>query len=462
MTSSSITSKPLVFRPDSLDVRTGSRNSPQPTLPNWLQPSQIEQFAFSPPSDLLTKPSQRGLWKPLAYQKVPLGSDWVYWALVAGRGTGKTQSGAFYVDEYAQRHAGHRIGIIAPTLGDARATCVEGETGLFSINRDIKFNRSWGELRWPNGAVGQLFGAYGPDDVERLRGPQFHLVWCDEFAAWRQISPAWDMMRLGLRLGSRPHAIITTTPKPRPKLMELLQDKQTRIALTDDGRIPTTEDNPHLHPDVRAELYRQFGGTRLGRQELGGEILTDVPGALWKRDTLELCRVSEHPDLVRVGVGVDPSGGTEEEHDEQGIIVSGLGVDGHGYVLADRSCKLSPDGWGRRAVQAYLDFKADRIFVEKNFGGDMAIATIQTAARAMGESVPVTAVSASRGKAVRAEPVAALYEQQRVHHVGSQPQLEDQMCNWVPGSHDGSPDRLDGLVWVLSKLMLNQAEVKFY
>jgi phage terminase large subunit-like protein len=386
-------------------------------------------------------------WKP-AYYQVPHGEDWLYWAMVGGRGIGKTDSGAHYLNSYMLANPGHRAGIIAPTLGDARGTCVEGETGLLNANPEIHFNRSWGELLWPNGAKAQLFGAYSPDDVERLRGPQFHLVWCDEFAAWRQIAAAWDMMRLGLRLGPRPHVIITTTPKPRPKLIEILSDPQTQIARTEDGRVPTTDDNPHLHPSVRAELYRQYGGTRLGRQELGGELLTDREGALWTREMIERNRVRALPQMYRIVVGIDPSG--TSSRNAQGIVAAGLGMDGHGYVLADATCKLSPEGWGRRAVQVYHHFHADRIVAERNYGGDMVAHVIQT----IDPKVAYKDVVASRGKVIRAEPIAALYEQNRVHHVGNLNELEDQMTNWVPQDYDGSPDRVDALVWALTELML--------
>lgn len=392
----------------------------------------------------------KAAWQPLEHQRPPDG-DWLYWLLVAGRGTGKTDAGAHYVDDYARNHPGARIAIAAPTTGDARATCVEGETGLMVVNPTIEFNRTWGELKWPNGSRAQLFGAYTPDDAERLRGPQHHLLWADEFAAWRQITACWDMLRLGLRLGPRPHAIITTTPKPRPKLIELLKDPRSVITTAH------TDDNPHLHPDVRAELYKQYGGTRLGRQELAAEILTDVPGALWNRDKLEENRVTDAPAMLRIVVAVDPSGGSTEGHAEVGIVAAGKGADAHGYVLRDVSERLAPERWARRAVQLYYELKADRIIAEKNFGGDMVEYTIKT----IDPNVPVKLVNASRGKQLRAEPVSALDEQGRIHHVGMLADLEDQMCSWVPDSGDPSPDRLDARVWAITELMLGGTEVRF-
>jgi phage terminase large subunit-like protein len=382
---------------------------------------------------------------------VPPDGDWLYWLLMAGRGTGKTDAGAHYVDTFARHYPNSRIGIIAPTTGDARSLCVEGETGLLTANPSIQFNRSWGELRWPNGSRAQLFGAYAPDDAERLRGPQHHLVWCDEFASWRQAKQCWDMMRLGLRLGARPRVVITTTPRPRPKLLELLKDPRTVLTTAH------TDDNPHLHPDVRAELYAQYAGTRLGRQELAAEILTDVPGALWTRDRLEENRVTEVPVLLRIVVAVDPSGGSTEGHAEVGIVAAGKGADAHGYVLRDVSERLAPERWARRAVQLYHELKADRIIAEKNYGGDMVEYTIRT----IDPNVPVKLVNASRGKQLRAEPVSALDEQGKIHHVGMLPELEDQMCSWVPDSGDPSPDRLDARVWAITELMLGGAEVRF-
>lgn len=437
----------LNFRPQL--ARIGLKNNPLPTLPSSWLPSGTRLFDFSPDSDQSTQ-TTGPTWKPLPYQSPPEG-DWLYWLLVAGRGTGKTDAGAHFVDRYATETPGVRIAVIAPTTGDARSVCVEGETGLLAANNRIRFNRTWGELEWPNGSTAKLFGAYAPDDAERLRGPQHHLVWCDEFAAWRQLKSCWDMMRLGLRLGVHPRVIITTTPRPRPKLIELLSDPRSVVTTAH------TDDNPHLHPDVRAELYAQYGGTRLGRQELAAELLTDVPGALWSRDKLEENRVRDHPELRRLVVAIDPSGGASEGHAEVGIVAAGKGSDGHAYVLRDVSERLAPERWARRAVQLYHELKADRIVAEKNYGGEMVSYTIKT----IDPEVPVKLVSASRGKQLRAEPVSALDEQGKIHHVGTFPTLEDQLCSWVPDSGDPSPDRLDARVWAITELMLGGQEVRF-
>ena len=430
----------LQLEPASLEIPTGSRANPPVNLPPWLPLTGTESFELSPASNHVRWTP----WVPLKHQKPPTDVDWLYWFLLAGRGAGKTLAGARYVDWIARNNPGFRFAVIAPTLGDARAVCVEGESGILSVNRSVAFHRSWGELRWPNGSVGQLFGAFTPEDVERLRGPQHHLAWLDEFAAWRQLKDCWDMMRLGLRLGDKPRAIITTTPKPRARLLELMQDDRAVVTRAH------TDDNPHLHPTVRAELYSQYGGTRLGQQELAAEILTDVVGALWTRENIEANRVREAPALLRVVIAIDPSGGSSEGHAEVGIVAAGRGGDAHAYVLRDVSERLAPERWARRAVQLYYELKADRIIAEANYGGAMVEATI----RAVDPSVPVRLVSASRGKRLRAEPVSALDEQGKIHHVGLLAELEEQLCSWVPDSGDASPDRLDARVWAITELML--------
>jgi phage terminase large subunit-like protein len=365
---------------------------------------------------------------------------------MSGRGGGKTFAAANYVNDYATHHAQVRIAIVAPTLGDARKTCVEGETGLLAFNRSIRFNRSWGELTWPNGSRAMLFGAHTPADVERLRGPQHHLAWFEELAAARWLDECWHNMRLGLRLGARPHCVISTTPAPRKRLKELLTDPNTVVTRA------TTDDNPHLHPDVRSELYRLYGGTRRGRQELGGELIEDVEGALWKREWIESTRVVKYPELVRVIVSVDPSATTTGN--ACGITVQGLGADGHGYLLDDLSMQGSPHAWAMQAVSAYHKYSADRLVAETNQGGEMVRQTIAS----IDASVSYRGVHASRGKFTRAEPVSALYEQRRIHHVGSFPELEDELCSWEPGGE--SPNRLDAMVHGFTDLMLSKRVVE--
>lgn len=391
----------------------------------------------------------RATWPDLARpsQLTPPG-NWYVWMILAGRGWGKTRTGAEDMAHYALEHPGSRLAVVAPTAAAARDVCVEGESGLARILPDgavRAWNRSMGELVLSNGSRFKLFSA---DEPERLRGYQHHRAWCDELAAW-SYPEAFDQLLFGLRLGDDARVIITTTPKPTSLIRNLLQREGVHIT-----RGSTFENEANLAPAALEQLRARYEGTRTGRQELYAEVLEDVEGALWSHTLIDQARVKTHPDLVRVAVGVDPSGGSEEGNAEQGIIVAGLGQDGDGYVLADYSCRLSPDGWGRRVVQAYTDHMADLILVERNFGGDMARATIETAARAMGTTVPIQDVVASRGKALRAEPIAALYEQGRVHHVGGMAMLEDQMTTWVPGITSESPDRLDALVWAGTELWL--------
>lgn len=383
--------------------------------------------------------------------------DWQIWLILAGRGFGKTRTGAEWAREQVKAGAS-RLGLIAPTASDARDVMVEGESGLLSVcwagDRTYAgeligrptYEPSKRRLTWANGAIATLFSAEEP---ERLRGPQHDRLWCDELAAWKYLRETWDMAMFGLRLGDRPRTCITTTPKPLPLVKEIAKDARTVIT-----RGSTFDNASNLAPTFLKAIRDKYEGTRLGRQELNAEILDDLPGALWTRDAIDGHRVRQAPDLQRIVVAVDPSGtkGESDDGDEIGIVVAGKGVDGRAYVLADRSCKLSPDGWGRRAVAAYEEFKADRIVAERNFGGAMVEHVIRT----IDSKAPYKEVTASRGKVARAEPVAALYEQGRVSHVGSFPELEDQLCMIDASGYvgEGSPDRADALVWALTELMI--------
>lgn len=399
-------------------------------------------------------------WVPLPHQIPPADDDWLLWLLLAGRGAGKTDACAHYVNEHVNGPpcfpGGHRVGIIAPTLGDVSDACVNGPSGLRAHNPDVQeITRKGGTyVIWPNGSEAKEFGAHTADDVERLRaGGNRCLVWCEELAAWRQLEPAWQHMRFGLRVGARPHVVASTTPKPRKHLIKLIEDPRTRISTA------STKSNPHLAQSIRDDLLHTYGNTRLGRQELDAELLTEVEGALWTQRQIDDFRVRRAPeDLVRIIVGVDPSGGSTDDHDEQGILIAAKGADGHGYVLADRSCRESPDGWGRRAVQGFVDFEADKIVAEKNYGGEMVEAVVNAAAKAMGVSIAYKPVNASRGKRLRAEPIHQLYEQGLIHHVGTFPELEDQQTEWVPESGKASPDRLDALVWALTELFVRETK----
>jgi phage terminase large subunit-like protein len=375
-----------------------------------------------------------------ATQTAPPG-DWRTWLILAGRGWGKTLTGASDLAAYALGHPGSRLAVVAPTYGDARDTCVEGDSGLLSVlgrSNVLTWNRSLGELVLTNAARFKLFSA---DEPERLRGPQHHRAWADELGAWKY-PQTWDMLMFGLRLGADPRAIVTTTPRPTP-IVKMLADSTTTMVT----RGSSYENLENLPAAYRDQILGRYEGTRLGRQEIHGEILLDVPGALWTWAMLEDRRPA--PDLTRVVVAVDPAVTSGEDADETGIVVAALGVDGRGYVLADRSCRLSPDGWARRAVAAFDDCRADLIVAEVNNGGDLVEQTIRTVRR----SIPYRKVHASRGKQVRAQPVAALYEQGKVSHIEAFPELEEQLTSWTPESGT-SPDRLDALVWALTELMV--------
>jgi predicted phage terminase large subunit-like protein len=387
-------------------------------------------------------------WVPRDNQRTPLG-EWYVWLILAGRGWGKTRTGAEDLGAYALEHSGARLAVVAPTYADARDTCIEGESGLLRVLPPAKvqaWNRSLGELVLTNGSRVKLFSA---DEPDRLRGPQHHRAWCDELAAWKY-PETFDQLLFGLRLGHDPRVVVTTTPKPVRLIRELLARADVQVT-----RGSTFENAENLAPAALAQLKDRYEGTRLGRQELYADVLDDVPGALWQRKAIDDTRLQTAPDLERVVVAIDPAVTSGEDSDETGIVVAGRGVDGRGYVLADRTCRLSPDGWAKRACAAYDQFHADRIIAEVNNGGDLVERVIRT----VGASYPYRAVRASRGKLTRAEPIAALYEQGRISHVGSFPDMEDQMCTYTPDGYDGSPDRVDALVWALTELMLTETGV---
>jgi phage terminase large subunit-like protein len=379
-------------------------------------------------------------------EQLPPAGDWTTWVFCAGRGAGKTRSGSEWVRSITGKIG--RIALVGPTAADVRDVMVEGESGILSICSDRDrpvYEPSKRRLVWNNGAIAQMFSSEEPD---RLRGPQFGAAWSDELAAWRNASDTWSMLQFGLRLGQHPRQLITTTPKPIKLLRELLARDGQDVAVT---RGSTYDNRDNLAPAFFSQIVRQYEGTRLGRQELNAELLEDVEGALWSRDMIGSARVGSGsmPDLRRVVVAIDPATTAGEDSDETGIIVAAIGIDGDGYVLEDLSGKYAPREWATKAVGAYRKHRADRIIAERNQGGDMVEATIRT----IDPLVPVKTVHASRGKITRAEPVASLYEQKRVHHVGAFDTLEDQLCSFAPGVA-GSPDRLDALVYALTDLML--------
>ena len=386
--------------------------------------------------------------------QLPPQGDWHTWLVLGGRGAGKTRTGAEWVRGMALGLPGfsnkpvERIALVGETLEDVRQVMIEGESGLLAIHPKTErphYERSKRLLTWPNGSIAQMFSGNRPDG---LRGPQFEAAWCDELCKWRYPQETWDMLLFTLPLGEQPRHIVTTTPRPIALLKQLVKSEGILI-----DRSTTRINKDFLAAGFVKRINEQFGGTRLGRQELEAEILDDRLDALWHRGPLDQLRQKMAPELTRIVVAVDPPVTSHEKSDACGIIVAGLCEQGHGYVLSDETLsKASPLKWARAAVSAYLRFEADRIVAEVNQGGEMVEAVI----RQIDRSVAIKSVRATRAKYIRAEPVAALYEQGRVHHVGSLPLLEDELCDFGPGglTSGKSPDRLDALVWALTDLML--------
>lgn len=419
-------------------------------------------------ADIIDPPDDH--WKPLPHQIAPLG-HWFVWLLMGGRGAGKTATAARHMHEHVHGPpclpdvpGGHWPSIIGPTLGDAVTSCVLGPSGLRAHDPGVKVRQTAGgtTVRWSNGVEAKLFGAHTPEDVERLRsGGNRCIVWAEEVAAWRYLEECWQHMRYGLRLGPWPHVVASTTPKAR-KLIKELVTKAVTAVMGGNGwpeivmTRATTEDNPHLNSEVKRMLFADYGGTRLGRQELYAEILEDIEGALWNQLMIDQYRIKweDQPKTYsRTVVAVDPSAGGPDEcgivvlakkdkWEERGILRPDLP---HGFVLADRSLHGSPNKWARTAIRAYKDFHANYIVAEVNNGGDMVKNTIQS----IDPSIWVKVVHATRGKAKRAEPVANIYEQGRVHHVGEFPKLEEEQTTWdaYDPEDSWSPNRMDALVW---------------
>lgn len=391
-----------------------------------------------------------GGWRAKARRsQLPPDGDWLGWLLMAGRGFGKTFSGAGWVNELVENGTAGRIALVAPTAADARDTMVEGQSGLLrmapSWNRP-QYEPSKRRLTWPNGAIATTFSS---EEADRLRGPEHDAAWADELAAWNEPQATWDMLMFGLRLGKWPRWLATTTPRPIKLLKELLAREGRDVVVT---RGSTFENEDNLAPTFLAAVRQRYEGTRLGRQELNAELLSDMPGALWQLDWLDRDRVAVAPDLKRIVVAIDPAVSNNEGSDETGIIVAGVTKGQQIYVLEDLSGKYAPHEWAAKAIAAYRRHKADRILAEVNNGGAMVEATI----RALDRLVSFRSVHASRGKVVRAEPIAALYEQRRVNHVGNFSTLEDQMCAFTSDFDRArvgySPDRVDALVWALTEL----------
>ena len=431
-----------------------------------LPPAARAAFLDSlPPHSLLALPYLWPVWARAETQLPPPG-DWQTWLIMGGRGSGKTRAGAEWVRAQVEGRTPlapgprSRIALVAETADQARDVMVLGESGLIACTpRDRRpvFHVSRRHLEWPNGAQAWLYSAADP---ESLRGPQFDGAWCDELAKWRRAAPAWDMLQFGLRLGDDPRQIVTTTPRANPALIRIMEDPATVTT-----RSPTRDNAANLAPGFLKQVEKRYAGKLLGRQELDGELLLETPGSMWTRPMLETTRIDHVPPLARVIVAVDPPVTSRASSDACGIVVAGLVADPgaespRAIVLADWSVQgRSPRAWATRAVAAYHDFSADRLVAEVNQGGDM----VEQIVREVDDTIAFRAVRATRGKALRAEPVAALYEQGRVLHLTADKAplttLEDQMCAFGPHAFTGdtkSPDRVDALVWAITDLMLTR------
>lgn len=424
--------------------------------------SQAERLALLPPTDraevlaaLTPEQAESLLWDWRGFnarpdQIAPEG-DWDIWLALAGRGWGKTRTGAEWVREQVKSGA-KRIALIAETQKDLEEVMINGESGILAVfppDERPKVKYKPVRLDFPNGA--QALG-YNATEPNQLRGPQFDAAWCDELAKWRYARQTWDMLQFALRLGDHPRSMVTTTPLPIELIKSLLAGKEGKITVT---RGRTIDNASNLAVPFLAKIRARYEGTRLGRQELDGEVLGDLPGALWSMSTIDAYRLRDAPPCSRIIVSVDPAVTSTDTSNEHGIIVAG--IDGsRGIVLEDASISGSPSDWAKRAVALYRTYQADAIVIEVNQGGDMVASTIRT----VDPDVNIVEVRATRGKHVRAEPIAALYEQGKVAHVGSFPKLEEQMTQMTTAGYEGegSPDRVDALVWALTELFPEMVE----
>jgi predicted phage terminase large subunit-like protein len=385
-------------------------------------------------------------------EQLPPEGDWRVWLILAGRGFGKTRAGAEWVREQVEEGRARRIALVGETASDVRKVMIEGESGILAVSDpDFRplYEPSKHLLTWPNGAIAT---AYSGDEPDQLRGPEHDAAWMDELAKWHCPRKAFDNLEMGLRLGTHPKIVVTTTPRPIRLIRDLLNDSKTVVT-----RGSTFDNRDNLAPGYLDRMAKIYEGTRLGQQELYAELLEDVPGALWTRSKLEELRVVAVPcEFNRIVVALDPAVTSGEDSNETGIIVAGLGANGRVYVLQDLSGRFTPAAWSNWAIRAYRHYQADLIVGEANNGGDL----IENTLRTLDRNVAYRSVHASRGKLVRAEPVSALYERGWVHHVGPFRELEEQMCTYVPGEYEGSPDRMDALVWALTELCIDPQPVE--
>ena len=388
--------------------------------------------------------------------QLPPPGDWDTWMILAGRGFGKTRTGAEWVRAQVENKQAHRIALVARTLDEAQSVMIEGESGIVNISPHWDkpiYEPSKRKLTWPNGAHALAFSSHEPD---QLRGPQFDAAWCDELASWEYPSQTWDNLTFALRLGRRPRSVVTTTPKS----IELVHSLPNRpgVQVT---RGATYENQDNLPPAYFNQLIEQYDGTRIGQQEIYAELIDEDEDAIWKREWIEKARLSAYPPIARIVVSIDPAMSTKPNSSETGIVVVGADMRRkHAYVLADESGKLTPNSWALRAAHLFDKFNATRIIAEDNAGGDMVKSTLKNAVE---RTLPYKGIKARRGKYIRAEPVAALYEQGRVHHIGRFPQLEDQMCTWTPDlGPSNSPDRADALVHAITELVIDRNPIMIW
>ena len=370
--------------------------------------------------------------------------NWTTWLILAGRGFGKTRTGAEWIRERVESGLSKRIALIGKTPADVRDVMIEGESGLINISPPYNmpnYEPSKRRLTWDNGAIAQTFSSYEPD---QLRGSQFDTAWADEMASWEYPEETWDNLMFALRLGEKPQVCVTTTPRPLQLLINLRDAKTTVLTKG------TSYDNrENLNQQFFDSILSKYKNTRLGMQEIYAEILEESDNAMWKREWLDEGRLQEAPqELERVVVAIDPAVTSKKTSDETGIIVAGKDSEGKFYVLNDSSARYTPSAWSEKAIMLFNQYQCDKIIAEVNNGGQLVEHTLRT----QSENVPYKSVHASRGKRTRAEPIASLYEQGKVHHVGNLERLENQLCNWEANSGDPSPDRLDALVWALSEL----------
>lgn len=422
--------------------------------PVWARPAQLPP-AKRPPAE--HQPDKQADDTPTARPELPETAehmDWRTWVFLGGRGAGKTRAGAEWLRVRAVgplakgQKPSMRLALVGPTQQHVRAVMIEGISGLLAIHPPQDrptLEASKNQLTWPNGAIAQIFSA---EDADNLRGPQFEAAWCDELCRWRRPDYAWDMLQLALRIGTRPQAVVTTTPRGSRFLRNLLAEPSTVLT-----HARTNDNAANLAPAFIAEIKRRYAGTLTGKQELEGEIIDEVTTGLWRRVWIEENRVRSAPEMLRIVVALDPPITSNANSDACGIIVAGVGIDGRAYVLADRTIRgREPTVWAKAAIAAYHDFSADRLVAETNQGGDLVVSVL----RQVDHTIPIRKVLATRGKWMRAEPVAALYAEGRVVHVGTHGDLEQQLVAFgADGLASGrSPDRLDALVWAITELLL--------